>query len=356
MPSVRRLIIAFAASAALCMVASASAQAGWSSTAPTRDYHCGAYSKAPRNSPLWIQSCVLVTPSPSGAYVQAVLRVVNTDSQRSVSPTGYTRLWVDGRVNRSDNCGATVVAAARTRWCYGQTKSIVGRGRDAYATGYVWFGAGPHDGISSPHTNGLLVYLSRACHNASGSSVCRENVGCDAYGENAGSGVIARWASNSLTARGYMVRIGTGTRQTNIRDSNALNAQIHIPIHTNAESNNPAAWDCNPRSTNLARGGTHVFHYGGPADDQLARLLEDEVGDLSPGTSDTTSVRSDLAELNQTDARAAYLEVGYHTFGPDVGFLRNPGAWAWTIGEAIDRCRGFPRAGATPTRAKECSW
>lgn len=348
---VPRLLGVFAASATLFMVASASAQAAWSDTAPTQDYHCGAYVSAPNAPPVRFQSCVLVRPSPSGAYVQGVTRVTNTSDNpnRSVRPTGYARVWLDGRVHRNDNCGSTVIAGGKTKWCYGGTTWISGKGRDVYATGYVWLGAGIHDAVNSARSNGILVYLSQACHNAAGSSTCRENVGCDGYKENAGSAAIARWAASELAKRGYSVRIGTGTLAANIRDSNALNAQIHIPIHSNA-----GRWDC--PGANAANGGTLVMHYGGPVDHQLARLMAAEVGAKSPGTADRTEVRRDLAELRETRARSAYLEAAYHTFGPDVSFLRSPSTWAWTIAQAIDRCRGFPRNGATPTRNKECTW
>lgn len=353
MRSVRGMLVALAASTMTLMVTCAAAQAGWSDAAPTMDYHCGASIAAPHAPPVAFQSCAIVRPAAGGAWVQAVTKVSNTSDNPNytVSPTGYSRVWLDGAVLRNDNCGAVAITGARTKWCWGGTQWVAGRGRDVYATGYVWVGAGVHDAVNSPHTNGILIYLSKACHNAAGSTLCRENVGCDGYGENAGSGVIARWAANSFTARGYMVRIGTGSREANISESNALGALIHIPIHSNA-----GTWDCNAASTAFTRGGTLVMHYGGPADNQLAWLMRLEVGNRSPGTSDGIAVRRDLAEITQTSARVAYLEAAYHTFGPDVAFLRNPGAWASSIAQAVDRCRGFPRNGATPTRTKECSW
>jgi hypothetical protein len=292
-------------------------------------------------------------PGPGGAWVQGVTKVTNTADNRNqtVAPTGYARVWRDGSVLSNANCGTVVLAGGRTKWCWGATARVPGRGHDVYATGYVWIGSGIQDAVNSPHTNGILVYLSKACHNAAGSSVCRENVGCDGYGENAGSLAIAKWAAISFAARGYMVRIGTGSREANIAESNALGALIHIPIHSNA-----GTWDCNPASTALSRGGTLVMHYGGPADDQLASLMLAQVGSRSPGTSDRTAIRRDLAEITQTTARVAYLEAGFHTFGRDVAFLRNPSAWAWSIAEAVDRCRGYPRNGATPTTTKGCTW
>lgn len=195
--------------------------------------------------------------------------------------------------------------------------------------------------------NGVRIYLSQACHNRGGPE-CQPNVGCFGYDENAGSAAIARAAAGHLAARGYRVRIGDGLTEANISNSNAFGAVIHIPIHSNAGTE-----DC--ASTNPARGGTHVLHYGGPGDDQLAGIMAQEVGAKSPGTSDRTVVRTDLGEITDTNARAAYLESAFHTFGADVEFLRNPDGWSDRIAEAVDRCLGAPRDGAL-TREKECTW
>lgn len=148
-----RLLMALAAGAAMSLVASAPAQATWRGPGPTQELHCGPYVSAPHAPPLWFQSCVMVHPSPSGAYVQGVLKVTNTrdDPRHSVSPTGYVRVWLDGYVHRNDNCGATVIAGGQARWCYGKTTWIPNHGSDVHATGYVWFGAGFHDGVNSAH-------------------------------------------------------------------------------------------------------------------------------------------------------------------------------------------------------------
>lgn len=192
--------------------------------------------------------------------------------------------------------------------------------------------------------DGPRIYLSQACHNATGSSACRPNIGCFDYNENDGSAAIARESAKHFADRGYRVRIGDGTRGANIRNSNAFRALIHIPIHSNA-----GRLDCS--STNSTNGGTLVMHYGGPGDDQLANIMLSEIGPLSPGMSDRTQVRTNLAEITQTRAQVAYLEAAFHTFGRDVTeFLRNPGAWAGNIVDAVDRCLGRNQ------RPKECTW
>ena len=190
--------------------------------------------------------------------------------------------------------------------------------------------------------DGPRIYLSQACHNRGGPN-CVPNVGCFDYDENAGSAAIARAAAPHFADRGYRVRIGDGLTEANIQNSNAFGALIHIPIHSNA-----GAEDC--ASTNAANGGTQVLHFGGPADDQLARIMVEEVGSQSPGTSDRPVVRTDLGEITETKARTAYLETAFHTFGQDVEFLRNPDAWAAKIADAVDRCLGRNQ------RPKECTW
>jgi hypothetical protein len=135
------------------MIVSASAQATWTDVAPTKEYHCGAYVAAPHTAPLRTQSCVIVHDSPSGAYVQGAVKVVNTNDnpRHRAGPTGYTRLWLDGKPYRNDNCGTTSIAGGQSRWCYGKTMLIAGHNRDVYATGYVWSGAGVHDATTSAH-------------------------------------------------------------------------------------------------------------------------------------------------------------------------------------------------------------
>ena len=134
---------------AIALGASASAQATWSPTAPAKDYHCGAVISAPHSPPLTFQSCVIV----HGGYVQGAVKITNsTDNPRQVSrPTGYTRVWLDNKPYRNDNCGPTTLAGRQTKFCYGKTTLIPGQ-HDVFATGYVWTGTGVHDLVHSRHS------------------------------------------------------------------------------------------------------------------------------------------------------------------------------------------------------------
>ncbi|HEV7805200.1 MAG TPA: hypothetical protein VGO80_05260 [Solirubrobacteraceae bacterium] len=194
--------------------------------------------------------------------------------------------------------------------------------------------------------DGPRIYLSQACHNRGGPS-CQPNFGCDGYDENAGSAAIARAAAGHFAARGYRVRIGDGLTEANIQSSNDFGALIHIPIHSNAGAQACGGSD----------GGTQVLHFGGPADDQLAGIMVQEVGSLSPGTGDMSVVRTDLGEITETKARVAYLgppstrshrtssSSEIQTPGPEGSPTRSTAAWVGTTGRRNARGNRAPQTG-----------
>jgi hypothetical protein len=202
---------------------------------------------------------------------------------------------------------------------------------------------------SSP--NGQKVYLSQACHDR-GTGVCHTNTGCNSYSENAGSAAIAKAALTSSSAgllnRGYTVRIGNGLTSQNISNSNAWRATMHIPIHSNA-----GTWNCTA-PFNAGNGGTMTMYYSTNGS-QLAQQLLNTISPSSPGTRSSLVRRTDLGELTQTNAVAGYIEAAYHTYRPDVDWLRQPASWSWRIGYGVDLCRGYPRNGR-PTATKRCTW
>jgi len=205
--------------------------------------------------------------------------------------------------------------------------------------------------------NGEKVYLSQACHNGQTSN-CQENTGCLGHmGENAWSDVFAdatlrdATGSGGLLDRQYIVRIGNGTVSQNILSSDAWGAKMHIPLHSNAEP-----WDCmSPYNTaTFGTWGMYVSTNGS----QLADQLRLRIGPSSPGTNDKIVKRTDLGELNETNAVAAYLEAEFHTYGLGWPWLHDYESWDWRLGYAVDVCRGYPRDsnGDKPTAAKSCSW
>lgn len=188
--------------------------------------------------------------------------------------------------------------------------------------------------------NGYKVYLSPAYHGGG-------NVGCDGYVEDStsdGAPDIAKEAASGygtdLRDRHYYVKVTWGvSAATKISDSNAWGADIHIPIHSNAKSQ-----DCD---AGKSYGGTHVI-YQYSSQIAFATDLENAIDGSSPGTDDkicytpTCSQYSSLGELTQTYAKAAYLEADYHTYDLGVNWLRDR-TWQWRIGYGVDLYLGYPR-------------
>lgn len=197
--------------------------------------------------------------------------------------------------------------------------------------------------------NGFRIYLSQACHDR-GTGSCQPNYGCSGYNENVGSARIAtsslynRGYGAGLLDRGYTVRIGRGFTSENITDSNNFRPKLHIPIHSNASGSCPnsaaGTWALY-RSTNSSDFGNEIIYTIGPA---------------SPGTSDQKVYRTDLGELNSTNAVAGYLEAGFHTNTTETAWLNSYNEWSWRLGFAVDRCLGYPRGSTAPTSTKYCAF
>jgi serine/threonine protein kinase len=94
-------------------------------------YHCGAYTKKPT---MWFLECVIVTPTPSGAYVQSLLAVSNPSSTAQ-TVSGETRAFLGQAELSNTTCGSTVVVAHGRLWCFSPTKLVAGHARDVQARG-----------------------------------------------------------------------------------------------------------------------------------------------------------------------------------------------------------------------------
>lgn len=192
--------------------------------------------------------------------------------------------------------------------------------------------------------NGKTIYLSKACHDGNDGipgGACIENTGCKSFGENDNSLATARSATyggtggTNLVGRGYKVIIGNGTVDANIANSNAKEASLHVPIHSNAHS---TTW-C---SLEWSDYGTLVMYVSTKGND-CAKSFVDRIGPVSPGTWDRRKYVSNLRELNATTAVACYLETEYHTWNKGVDFLVDRDPWTWRIGYAVDVYLGYPR-------------
>ena len=90
-----------------------------------------------------------------------------------------------------------------------------------------------------------------------------------------------------------------GTMYTRTADSNKLNVDLHLPIHTNAFDGKVAGLRI------------MIMKKGGEAE-KIAKAIMAELAPITPGTSDGISVQSGLYEIKATKAICVYIEVGFH--------------------------------------------
>lgn len=155
---------------------------------------------------------------------------------------------------------------------------------------------------------GVKVYLSPANHGG-------HNIGCAGYDEDVGARNVANSAAAFLKAKGFVVKVGQGDYKQNYNDSNAWGADVHVPIHSNA-----GTWACEDTAP-ASRGGTWtMYRSSGSGGDHLAGQILAAVKGESPGTNDKQVQRTDLLEL-KVNARAAYAEMGFHTYYWDTVWL-----------------------------------
>lgn len=201
--------------------------------------------------------------------------------------------------------------------------------------------ADTNDTLGSDTWNGKKVYLSPALHTP-------DNEGCDGFLESANARETALATATELQDRGYAVRVGTGDFSANTDDSNAWGADAHIPIHSNG-----GVEDCES-PFNPANGGTLVmFHPNRSASQALANQIESAMDSKSPGTNDRTcpdwcSQFDSLHEVRASSGIPAYVEVAYHTYRPDVDWMRGEERPARAIARGIDRYFGYPRSCGQP--------
>lgn len=215
--------------------------------------------------------------------------------------------------------------------------------------------------------NGQRIYLSPARHADSGGrgecghpgendlafALAWNAASGDHYGDRYNPG--SPW--RSLRARGYRVRIGRGTASSAISGSNAWGADVHLPLHSNAD----VAGQCG-RTTAARFGTVAIYWHASAAGPQLAGELRRAVGTgggaTSPGTADSTCPNPGhpctgitLGELRYTHAVAAYLESDFHTWSAGHAWLANSRVWGWRLGGAVDAFLGYPRLAGTTAPA-----
>lgn len=145
---------------------------------------------------------------------------------------------------------------------------------------------------------------------------------------------IAEATEKALKRCGFDVKRAAKGQEmkTSIQESNTWGADLHIPIHTNAITNT---------GTGTAGGTLVIVHSNNDANIRIATPIYNAVQAVTPGKTDYgIQTRSELAELNSTNAIAVYIEVDFHDNPPIAKWLvENP----VTVGEAIAKgvCQGY---------------
>ena len=113
-------------------------------------------------------------------------------------------------------------------------------------------------------------------------------------------GKIAEACRVALVRCGIEVKVGQyDTMANRCAASNAFGADLHVPIHTNA---------FNGKVT-----GTRMFCYNSNGEGYKAcQAIFDVVSPITPGTSESISVNSDLFEVRVPAAPTAYIECEFH--------------------------------------------
>lgn len=133
---------------------------------------------------------------------------------------------------------------------------------------------------------------------------------------------IAEYAKSALERNGFSVKKAPqGQSMTaSVSESNSWNADMHIPIHTNAFNG-------------TLTGGTLVMIYSSASENlKAASALLNSVAPITPGKDYAIQVRTNLYELSATKAVAVYLEVEFHDTAQGAAWIINN---VKKVGEAI---------------------
>lgn len=176
------------------------------------------------------------------------------------------------------------------------------------------------------------VYLSPSC----------QYDNAYAYG-NTTEGVQCVKISNACKAALQRNGISVMTPTTNslvarCAESDRWDADLHVPIHTNAYNGKTS--------------GTRVYYYSGSAKGSwAAKAIFDVLAPFTPGKSESMSANNSLLEVNTPNAPTAYVEVDFHDV-PSIAKWITENTTA--IGEKIAQgiCKYFGVTYKAPSTAK----
>ena len=113
-------------------------------------------------------------------------------------------------------------------------------------------------------------------------------------------GKIAEACRAALVRSGVSVKVGHMiSMQQKCSESNAFDADLHVPIHTNAFNGSVM--------------GTRLFCYNPSGNGYKAcKTIYDQLAPISPGTNESISVNAELYEVRVPTAPTAYVECEFH--------------------------------------------
>lgn len=152
-------------------------------------------------------------------------------------------------------------------------------------------------------------------------------------------GKIAEACRAALVRSGVSVKVGHMiSMQQKCSESNAFDADLHVPIHTNAFNGSVM--------------GTRMFCYNsGGKGYKACKAIFDQLAPITPGKSESISVNADLYEVRVPAAPTAYTECEFHDSVEGAKWIvENTGK----IGEAIAKgiCNYFGVAYKKPEQPK----
>lgn len=135
---------------------------------------------------------------------------------------------------------------------------------------------------------------------------------------------IANATATALKRCGFEVKVGKSgdSMQNRCSESDSFNADIHMPIHTNAYNGH-------------VTGGTRIFCLNSNGRKACQAILN-ELGKISPGTADSITYQTGLYEINVPKALTVYVECEFHDTKTGASWIINNTS---KIGEAI--CKGL---------------
>jgi hypothetical protein len=187
--------------------------------------------------------------------------------------------------------------------------------------------------------NNRKIYLSAAFHTAD------PGVRGECPNTRSERNIARTWTTEMakiLVEYGYRVRTGRGDRFENTARSDAWEAGLHMPLHSNADR---GSGTCASRSGSV-RGTRQMYRSGDPSG--LSTFLARRLAPLTPGGGDRACVVTDcsdlhsLTELSAKAPRKTYSETEFHDWNRGMTFLLDfQGRHALAM--AIDDALGNPR-------------